>query len=474
MQFSRTSSDVALVAIRPVALAATHCETLYGDNRPLMRHTSGAIHAALIERLEAGDRMSLFGAERFGEEMKRLAGPISSPDSDGDAVPATDSNQNGVYIAYVQHDGNGDAGFVTHVPDPFGDPAEFRVHGPLTPAEGRATNSFLQASRAFNSVVYGWRDEKSGALYLGVSADGVNFPAAKCVSTDKHIRRGPATGIHGDYAIFVYETTNPDFAPADSNGGTGAYYVWSESGDGGETWSEPQPLFPNAVDLPRVSGYSLAKGDDLRRSEVSVAAIAPAWDPSVQLLAWANVEDAQDSRVFVLTTAVPTLSASEKGDWAGADNSVGLLAFKPIAVGGDWSYSITNRSLFHRSELSKPYAGRTGRLYKYSALPGTPIRVITYVDKAPRDSDLEDQLAVLVSTNKGDSFEHESVFGAAELKLGGDADLVISNSACCFADANGDVWADLLVSDAKRPEQILHATLPIGINAQGLDATLSW
>lgn len=473
MQFSRTSSDAASVAIRRVASSATHCETLYGDNRPLMRHTNGAIHAAMIERSDEGDRMSLFGAERFGEEMKRLAGPISSPDSRGDALPATDSNQNGAYIAYVQRDGRGRAGFLTHVPDPFGDPAEFRVHGPLTPAEGHAANSFLQASRAFNSVVYGWREEKSGELYLAVSADGVEFPEAKRVSADKHITRGPATGIHGDYVIFVYETTNPDFAPADSNGGTGAYYVWSESGDGGKTWSEPRPLFPDAVDLPRVSGYSLAKGDDLRRSEIAVHAIAPSWDPSLQLLAWANVEDAQDSRVFVLTTAVPALTAKD-GDWSGVENSVGLLAFKPIAVGGDWSYAITNRSLFHRSELSKPYAGRTGRLYKYSALPGTPIRVITYVDKAPRDSELEDQLAVLVSTNKGDSFDHESVFGAAELKLDSDADLVISNSACCFADAKGDVWADLLVSDAKRPQEILHATLPIGINAQGLDATLSW
>ena len=97
-----------------------------------------------------------------------------------------------------------------------------------------------------------------------------------------------------------------------------------------------------------------------------------------------------------------------------------------------------------------------------------------YVDKAPKGSNLEDQVAVLVSTNKGDSFDFEAVFTASQLKLDRSSDVVISNSASCYADSAGDVWADLLVTDAKRPEAVLHAVLPIGINAQGLDPTPGW
>ena len=142
---------------------------LLGDNREIMRHSSGAIHAAIVER---NGRMSLFGAKEFGEAMTRLVGPISGERSQGDEAPATDSNQNGTYVAYVQHSGSGAAGYLTHIPDPFGDPADFRVYGPLTPLSGLATNSFLQASHAFDSLVYGWRDEKTGDLFVGVSSDG--------------------------------------------------------------------------------------------------------------------------------------------------------------------------------------------------------------------------------------------------------------------------------------------------------------
>jgi hypothetical protein len=100
--------------------------------------------------------------------------------------------------------------------------------------------------------------------------------------------------------------------------------------------------------------------------------------------------------------------------------------------------------------------------------------VIAYVDRAPQDSPLEDQLAILVSTNKGDSFDFESTFSASELGLADDAELVISNSACCFADGAGDIWQDLLLADARKPDRILHATVPVGLNGQGLDPTLSW
>jgi hypothetical protein len=473
MEFSRTKTGIEMASITPLSLKDPSGKSLLGDNREVMRHSSGAIHAALLESPEGESRMSLFGATEFGRPMERLTEVVGARGSLGASDPATDSNQNGVYVAYVQDDGKGHSGHVAHIPDLFGDPNEFKVHGPLTPDGGAADNSFLQASRAFNTVVYGWRDTKSGDVHVGVSVDGVEFPPAQLLVNDKHVVRGPAVGIHGEYVIVVYETTNSKFAPADRDIADSAYCMWSESGDAGKTWSDPVPLYPSSRDLPLATGFSMSKPEDLRRSELGVEGVAPPWSRWLQLLAWANLEDATDSRVFVLSTGVPTGGVTTT-DWVGSDNSVGLLAFKPISVGGEWDYVVTNRSIFRQTALSEPYAGRTGTLYKYGALPGTRVRVITYVDRAPQDSALEDQLAILVSTNKGDSFDLESTFSASELGLGGDAELIISNSACCFADASGDIWQDLLIADARRPDSILHATMPIGLNGQGLDPTLAW
>jgi len=471
MEFRRTRADVKSATIVELPRGATSTESLLGDNREVMRHSNGAVHAALVESSGDRPRIAIFGAREFGRAMERLAGPISSDNSLGDSAPATDSNQNGAYVAYVEAGAEGAAGYVVHLPDPFGDPSDRRVHGPLTPAGGKATNSFLQASRAFNTVVYGWRDQASGDLFVGVSVDGLQFEPAQALTTDGNVVRGPATGVHGDYVIYVYETTNPRFAPLDARKTDGAYFAWSESGDGGKSWSEPIPLFPD--NLPRATGFTLSDDNDLVRSEVVALPVAPAWDNSLQLLAWANVEDAYDSRVFALAM-VSALTDSNGAEWTGSGNSIGLLASKRIAVGGDWEFVVTNRDMFRRAGLSEAYAGRTGTQYKYSALPGTPVRVVSYVDRAPKDSALEDQLAILVSTNKGASFDYESTFGAGSLRLDPDAELIISNSACCFADENGEVWQDLLIGDSRRPSSVRHATVPIGLNATGLDPTSSW
>lgn len=473
MQFARTTINADQASISAVRLERPSCETLAGDNREIMRHGSGAVHAVFVEDGEGGSRLSLFGAAAFGREMERLAGSISGTESSGGSHPATDSNQNGTYVAYVQAGGRGRAGHVVHLPDPFGDPGDARVYGPLTPPTGCAEGSFLQASRAYNSVVYGWGDADSGDVFIGVSLDGVEFPSAQRIAGAGRIVRGPAVGIHGDYVVFVYETDNAEFAPDEDTGGGGGYYAWAESGDAGQTWSKPAPLFKDVGRLLRATGYSLTRGTDPHRNEIAVVPVAPQRRASLQLLAWANLADAYDSRVFALASIIPARS-NGGADWTGSDNSIGLLAFKPIAVGGVWTYVVTNRDLFRRSDLAKPYDGRVGAQFKYSALPGTPVRVISYVEQAPKDSDLEDRIAVLVSTNRGESFEYETVFAASELRLERDADLIISNSACCFPDANGEIWQDLLIGDMTAPSAILHATLPIGLKATGLDETLSW
>src|SRR5713226_7321463 len=76
-------------------------------------------------------------------------------------------------------------------------------------------------------------------------------------------------------------------------------------------------------------------------------------------------------------------------------------------------------------------------------------------------------IVVLVSTNKGDSFDYESTFTATELRFDTHAHLIISNSACCYADKDGTIWQDLLIADSKHESTVVHVTLPIGLNVQG-------
>jgi hypothetical protein len=472
MKVFRIPINGEMPLVRQLDLENVSCKSLLGDNRPLMRHSDGALHAGLIETVDGHPRIGLFGFSDPREVWQRLASPVSSPNSIGDSQPATDSNQNGAYIAYVESVvDRGQAGYLVHIPDPFGDPSYFKVHGPLTPT-GSWQNSFLQGSRGYNSVVYGWRDTNTGSIYVGVSRDGRTFLPTKLLVRDKGVVNGPAIGIRGDYVLMVYQTSNPAFAPRSrtQNSHDEYYYAWCESGDSGENWSEPAALLPDTKDLPDAIAYSVSGKDDLQRSEVPLSG-AGMLSSSLQVLAWA-APSPLESRLFVMTSVTPSAGPGGE-DWGGSNNSVGVLAHKPIAVGGTWKPVLTNRSLFRRTK-TKPYTGRVGTQYKYSALPGTVVRAVAYVDRAPSGSELEDQIAILVSTNTGNSFDYEATFSASQLQLEPDAEIVIANSACCYADLEGNVWQDLLFGDVKRPDAIQHAKLPIGINVQDLDRTLSW
>lgn len=472
MKVSRTGVDKATAVVDRLDIDHVDGASLRGDGRPLMRHSDGAMHAAVIDTAEGNRRMSLVGFKDPKEGWKILAHRIGSAEEVEESEPATDSNQNGAYIAYVETGKSGSGGIV-HIPDVFDDPNSFRVHGPLTPADRAVRGSCLQASRGYNSVVYGWRDDEGG-VYVGVSRDGQSFPEATLLVRDPNVINGPATGIYGDHVIVSFVTSDPRFRPrGKQDGGSDEYYyAWCESGDGGETWSEPAPLIRSIDDLPFAVAHSVV-GSDLVRHEVRLSG-ATSKLGSLQVPTWPL--SPVDSRVFAELAITPVDDLYGE-NWGAADNHVGILAWKPIELGDTWRYILTNRSLFRENEGAKSFDGRTGGQYKYCALPGTSVRVVAYVDKVPRDghdSDLEDHVVLLMSTNMGDSFDHETSFSASALGLAADADAVIANSLCCHVDDKGDIWQDLLLGDVRAPESILTATLPTGINVAGFDPTMHW
>jgi hypothetical protein len=462
------TGDMAVV--RALGVTAPADATLLGDGRALMRHGSGAIHAALLDATGDTLRLGLYGTRNRGGDWACLVDKLSSDDSRGDGSPATDSNQNGVYVAFTQDTGSGRAGYVAHVPDPFGDPGHFTLHGPLTPPDIDAEGSFLQASRVYNSVVYNWHDARSGDVYVGVARDGIDFPAAQQVVTGQGMVNAAATGIRGDYVNLVYRTRDTAFGSPEANGGY--HFAWRESGDGGQTWTDARPLVTDAQNLPEVVSYALTGDEDLKRSQTRLTGESLE-KASLQVLVWMSPNTRQtDSRVFAMTSVQPKQLPS--ADWRPSDGSIGLLAFKPIAVGGEWEFTLANRTLYRRGSAGKPHAGREGTMYKYGALPDTAVRSIVYVEHAPEGSGLEDQVVSLVSTNMGDTFDYETVFSASQLSLSPGARILISNSACCFTDAEGNIWQDLLIADERQPQVLRHAMLPIGFNIQGTDPTRSW
>jgi hypothetical protein len=460
MQTHRTDTSSSDILLRKIGLKDAAPAFICGDNREIMRHSDGSLHAALISGSESTSKMSVFGSASAKADMEMLSGPIGNASARG---PATDSNQNGVYIAFTQTDKKGTAGYIARIADLFEDGSQVEISGPLTPPGGAAENSFLQGSRGYNSVAYAWRDSKKGLIYAGVSKDGRTFPNAEVVVKDSKIVAGPAIGIFGDLVILTYQTADRAFAPAGYKRKNGYFYAYIESGDSGDTWSDPAPLVADVRNLPPAVSYVVGGSSEPVREEIRLSGASIA-RTSMQSLVWEAIEG-PDKRVFALTTFTPD------GD-ADVPEQIGVLTWKRPVVGAPWMHVLTNRPIFRKNRgAAKP--GRIGQ-FKYCALPGSSVRVVAYVEKPPEGARGEDKVILLVSTNMGDSFDYEATFRASDLSLSPGADVVISNSACTHIDENGGLWQDLLVGDMKKGRGLIHAMLPVGINVQGTDPTVSW
>lgn len=465
MKTHRTKTESAQIQTRDVGMRGAESRYIVGDNRELMRHSDGSLHVALVVNGRSGPRLNVLGAHAGDADLVPLSGPIGKGNA-GD--PATDSNQNGVYIAFTQQDERGSAGYVARIPDLFNDGKQIEISDALTPLDGAAENSFLQGSRGYNSVAYAWRDRKKGVIYAGVSKDGHRFPEARVVVKDRAIVGGPAIGVYADLVILTYQTASKAFAPDGYEGEKGNFYAYMESGDGGDTWSKPSRLVDHVRDLPPALAYSVGQKGDPERMEVPLSG-ASILRTSMQSLVWEPFEG-PDKRIFALTTFT-----AEANHPSGVAEEVGVLTWKPPILGATWKHVLTNRAIFRRAgSAAKGAKDRQIGQFKYCALPGTSVRVVAYVEKSAAGVSVEDRVVLLVSTNMGDSFDHEASYSASDLGLGNRADVTISNSACTHIDGNGDLWQDLLVGDLKKPAKLRHALLPVGINVQGTDATQSW
>ncbi len=108
--------------------------------------------------------------------------------------------------------------------------------------------------------------------------------------------------------------------------------------------------------------------------------------------------------------------------------------------------------------------------HKYSALPKTKVRAVTYLEKLVQDKgNGKSNIVVIASVNGGQSFDKPFSFNTKDLGLQDGQDVIFDASPCLRSDEKGDVWVDIAyckLSDKKAKGGLLHSSLPLGINVK--------
>ncbi|MER8672017.1 hypothetical protein NKH45_33830 [Mesorhizobium sp. M1156] len=492
------------VAFGGSTLSQLSQKSIDGAGRNIMRTADGGLVSTYSvgtgSRLDLVFSASLDNGDSWNETVVKGV--------DGKARQAAiDSNFQGSYIAFTEERDGDTVGRIAFASAPFADKPQIVVSEAVTPAGVEATDTFIQASRKGwgaladenrETVVYGWQDKQSKSLYVGVSMDGRTFPMARKVIEDIYATSGPAVAIRGNYVIATYQTTNPAFAPSDVAQETisqRSYPAWIESMDGGESWSQPKPLFGfKAADYPVVKVESQpGQYDNLRLAGGTS-------QPNSPILNWGGIGDrigggggsrdsgttddgAEDKSAAAADVSqmegaaaalnpddgITFVQTSMMGiDGAGRKGEVSIVSFRQIKPDAPWTHVIANNKLSANSrdaETSKTDAATSH--FQYSALIDTPVRATTYKETSNGDA----RLVVAVSTDTGKVFNRHVSFtrdALSDLGLQGfDDKAIFAASQCLFEDRNGDVFVDLLVSQG---DNTRYARLPIGVNAAQLRA----
>ncbi|GAB4526121.1 MAG: hypothetical protein Tsb0019_28240 [Roseibium sp.] len=498
-----------------------------GAGRNIMRTADGGIVTAFSAR--ETDRPSLIFGRSLDNGRSWNNVPLLGVNGAVDQV-AIDSNFQGSYIAFTETVDGRTVGRIAFSSAPFAANPGLTVSQSVTPDGVVPRDTFLQASRAGwgnladenrETVVYGWQDAASKGLYIGVSPDGTSFPEAKLVVDDVHATSGPAVAIRGNYVIATYLTTDPAMAVRDLVGSLPkgrAYPAWLESLDGGQTWSDPKPLFGvNSDDFPTVRigagdgnavDYRLAGGSFLPNSPILNWATSravfntnrfispdktlpldqlpldrlpqeplpreqlpqqqtPGDRSSLDPLPQTGSDLAADERPLGGITFVQTsMSPVGAGD---VDGEISVVSFRPIAPGAEWTHVIANNPLtaVKQATDSESRIGVKGTQFQYSALIDTAVRATTYQETDPGTG--ESRFVAAVSTDTGKTFNHHVSFSTSELAAFGirdfDARSVFAASQCLFEDRNGEVYIDIL---STKDGEMTFASLPLGVNAAEL------
>jgi hypothetical protein len=451
------NSSVSAPTLHTVSEHVTIDRNFLETGHTLMRRVDGNLNAVVIADAEGQETLRYLISVDEGMTWKS----VDVPSSGGSREAALDANEFGTYIAYVSTESGHRVGHVTRVKDPLGN-AQMLDSGPIT--EGMQNNQYssIAASRlGLKSVAFGWFDPTSGAINVGVSLDGVNFPTAKTIATDKHAQYGPAVAVFGKYVVVTYQTTNSAITPTGAT--HGAYVAWLESADGGATWTAPQALFGrNSNLLPTYKARAPDKSPPF--ISVRLTGITNNATSFIQPLVWEQPTIAQ-SRVFI-TSPMSYAIQSTSADNA---NTIGVVSFKMPRKGGKWTHVVADS--MNRSGIVGQGGdiNPNGTFHQYSALPGTPLRVVTYIDHSSETS--EQSLVAAISADNAQHFVRAIRYRASDLGFSSASKLALRSSLCLWRDRDGSVSLDtFLASEVAGSGRLIHAKIPLGIHLTGGEA----
>lgn len=470
----------SLLVLQPIGAIADPATkaSIEGAGRNIMRTADGGLVATYAKPKGPSAALVLRTSMDNGRSWQETE--VQSP---GRVIQtAIDSNFQGSYIAFTEKVGGSTVGRVAYAANPFGADRRIVVSSPLTLDSIAPVDVFIQASRKGwgdkadrdqETVVYGWQDAKTKALYVGVSPDGKTFPAAKKIVSDPHAVSGPAVAIRGKFVIASYLTRDPAIAPVDVPADVrlnAAYPAWTESFDGGQTWSAPLPLIgKQATDFPQVAvdrGQSAAPVKD----SASVLLAGGTTEPMNPILNW-NISEKGRAEIASAggTTFIQTSMAriDDKGRRLG---EVGIVSFKESEPNSKWTHVVANNGL--TADPGRVAAAISSEKaltsqFQYTALIDTPVRATTYSEVDPSSG--MSRLVVAVSTDTGKTFDRHISFSTQELVNRGlpafDSASVFTASQCLYEDRDGNVHVDLMVHKKGTLE---YARLPIGVSAADL------
>lgn len=460
-------------------LGASTKESVDGGGRTVMRMADGGLISAYVQK-KSNSKSLVFASSKDDGASWDLSYPVA--ENLKPSYAAVDSNFQGAYIAFVAEDGKQSSARIAYTTDPLSKERKFLISGSVTPAHVVPVDGFVQASRAgwgekadqnAQTVIYGWQDQATHDLYVGISKDGKAFPVAKKVVVDRFAASGPSVGIRGNYAIVTYLTTNPAIVPNDvpANVRQGRkYQAWIETRDGGETWSAPQPLFGRSSSAyPQVASTQLGAKNNDSSTMLGLSGGTAGNQPGI--LVWeSNGNHAADSGIIFVLSELSTSSE--------AHNQVGVVSFRRLTPGADWTHTIANNKLTSGPatsrvkdllrELGPTYASVDAKTdqFQYSALVDTPVRASSYRETSKLLK--ETRLTVAISSDTGKTFNQHLSFSPSDLKKIGitqfDAGTIFKVSQCLYAERDGQVYLDIIARQASG--QLQHAKLAIGVNAQ--------
>ena len=480
-----------------LAKVSVEQSSIGGGGRNIMRTAEGALISFFAVSTE-GQSSLYFLSSTDGGKTWYAVSPTTAGKSVGLIHPAVDSNFNGAYMAYIERTKGRSVGKVIYSSNPLAPKKGFVHSDSVTPPLGEVTGTFIAASRvgwgdkpdaAANTVAYGWADESTGDLYVGVSTDGKTFPKAAKVFSSKHVASGPAVTIHGNNVFLTFLTADPAMAPAELKRGKDAplFPAWMESSDAGKTWSNPVPLFGKSVkDFPLLQA-SEAKGlGTVVKGAVRAAGGSPGWLSST--LVWdASAKPSGGELIFVVNALSPVTADDgplTPGSFDDPENLIGVVSFRRMAPGSKWTHVPSNLELLRTPAGRKTLNNTLGPLgatlaasnakgeqHQYSALIDTPVRATTYVERTGSGADASTAIVVASSIDTGKVFDHFAKFDRASLEKLGlpvSGKLMIDVSQCLFEDRNGEVYVDVLAHDLGGANTITYFKLPLGVNAQAL------